>query len=142
MTDTAIEERDEQVAEAITGGKSLRLVRKQFALTESELDSILERLWPLSHEARLRTIKHDVACLQRLIEKLYEKGLAGDTNAAVACIRAWERKAALLGLDAAQRIDLQVVPQEAAQGYERIYEVLQELAHEVGDGGNGSDPAR
>ena len=102
MTDAAVEARDEQVAEAITSGRSLRLVRKEFSLTEGELDAILERLWPVSTEARIRMIKHDVGCLQRLIEKFYEKALAGDVNSGVLCVRAWERKAAMLGLDAVQ----------------------------------------
>src|SRR5215470_1763076 len=70
MSDTAaIGERDEAVAEAITNGRSLQLVRKEFSLTEAELDAVLERLWPVSTEARIRMIKHDVGCLQRLIEK-------------------------------------------------------------------------
>jgi len=112
MTDTAVEGRGaavEAAEAAIADGRSLRLVRRDFSLTDAELSDILEKLCPLSTEARIRTIKHDATCLQRLIEKLYEKGLNGDTNAAVACIRAWERKAALLGLDAVQRIDLQVI---------------------------------
>lgn len=129
MTDAAaIEERDAQVEAAITDGKSLRLVKRQFSLTEAELDGILERLWPLSTEARLRTIKHDVACLQRLIEKFYEKALAGDVNSGVLCVRAWERKAAMLGLDAAQRIDLQVIrAPEHKSSHEKIKEAINQM---------------
>jgi hypothetical protein len=126
MTDTAVIERDEAVAEAISSGRSLRLIRKDFSLSERELDGILEKLWPLSTEARIRTIKHDVACLQRLIETLYEKGLNGDVNAAVACIRAFERKATMLGLDASTLIDLHVVkPPEYKSQHERISQVIQ-----------------
>ena len=118
MSDTAaIEERDEAVAEAITSGRSLRLVRREFSLSEGELDAVLERLWPVSTEARIRMIKHDVGCLQKLIEKFYEKALGGDVNSAAVVVKAWERKAALLGLDAVQRIDLQIIrpPDPAAR---------------------------
>lgn len=143
MTDAAIEERNEQVAEAITSGRSLRLVRKEFSLTETELDAILERLWPLSTEARIRRIKHDVACLQRLIEKFFEKALAGDVNSGVLCVRAWERKAALLGLDAVQRIDLQVInPPQQATRYERITEAVERLTGRRIGQPNGGDGQR
>jgi hypothetical protein len=128
MTDATVIDRDDAVAEAITSGRSLRLVRKEFALTEAELDAILERLWPLSTEARLRTIKHDIACLQRLIEKFLEKAMAGDVNSGVLCVRAWERKAAMLGLDAVQRIDLQVIkPPEHKSGHERIKDAINQM---------------
>ena len=39
MTDLAIEPRDEQVAEALVAGRSVRAVRKQFGLTTAELDA-------------------------------------------------------------------------------------------------------
>jgi hypothetical protein len=133
MTDTtAIEQRDEQVAEAITSGKSLRSVKRQFSLTEAELDGILERLWPVSTEARIRMIKHDVGCLQRLIEKFYEKALSGsgDVNSAAVVVKAWERKAALLGLDAVQRIDLQIInPPQTISRHEKIREAILRLTN-------------
>src|SRR5215467_15514016 len=139
MSDTAaIEERDEAVAEAITSGRSLRLVRKEFSLTEGELDAVLERLWPVSTEARIRMIKHDVGCLQKLIEKFYEKALGGDVNSAAVVVKAWERKAALLGLDAVQRIDLQIIrPPDAPSQYDRITAALMSLKY----GPNGRDGA-
>jgi hypothetical protein len=139
MSDTAaIGERDEAVAEAITSGRSLRLVRKEFSLTEAELDAVLERLWPVSTEARIRMIKHDVGCLQRLIEKFYEKALGGDVNSATLVVKAWERKAALLGLDAVQRIDLQIIrPPDAPSQYDRITAALMSLKY----GPNGRDGA-
>jgi len=144
MSDTAaIEERDEAVAEAITNGRSLQLVRKEFSLTEAELDAVLERLWPVSTEARIRMIKHDVGCLQRLIEKFYEKALGGDVNSATLVVKAWERKAALLGLDAVQRIDLQIIrPPDAPSQYDRITAALMSLYGPNGrDGAAPSDAA-
>jgi len=63
MTDTVIEQRDEQVAEAIVSGRSLQVVRKEFGLSAAELDIVLEKLWPIDTQARLRIVKRDVASM-------------------------------------------------------------------------------
>src|SRR5262249_38071222 len=120
MTDTAvIEQRDEQIVEALVAGRSVRVVQREFSLTFTELDQALERCFPLDTAARLRTIRGDLSRLDRLIEKFYLKAIAGDgdVNSATLVVKAWERKAALLGLDAVQRIDLQIVqqPQQETQ---------------------------
>jgi hypothetical protein len=82
VTDTALEERDEAVAEAITSGRSLRSVRKQFGLSTTELDSALERLWPIDLQSRIRMIKGDLGKLDKLTEVFYEKALAVTCNPA------------------------------------------------------------
>jgi hypothetical protein len=68
MIDIAIEQRDEAIAEALVSGRSVRVVRKEFGLTVSELDAALERLWPVDNQARLRMIRGDVGKLDRLTE--------------------------------------------------------------------------
>jgi len=86
MTGTAIgtaigqEQRDEAIADALTAGRSLRSVRKEFGLSTAELDSALERLWPIDAVARLRMIKSDLGKLDRLTQVFYEKALAGCTH--------------------------------------------------------------
>ena len=141
MTDTAIEQRDEQVAEAITGGRSLRVVRKEFGLTLAELDAALERVWPIDTAARLRMIRAGGGKLDRLIEVFYTKAIAGDVNSGVLAVKALERKAELFGLDAVQRIDLQIVrPPDAPTSYQRITDVLLALKHGNGRP-NGDDAA-
>ena len=47
--ETAIsqEQRDEAIAEALTSGCSVRAVRKEFGLSQAELDAALERCWPI-----------------------------------------------------------------------------------------------
>lgn len=128
MTDAAIMDRDEQVAEALSAGRSLRRIQRDFALTQAELDAALEKLWPVSNDARIRMIKHDLARLERVIEVLFEKSVAGDVNASIACVRAWERKAALLGLDSTQRIDLQIInPSQQPTRYEKITEAIMRI---------------
>jgi lambda repressor-like predicted transcriptional regulator len=42
---TAIEQRDEVIAEAILSGRSLRSIRKEFSLSTDEIDAVLDRLW-------------------------------------------------------------------------------------------------
>jgi hypothetical protein len=129
---TAIEtqdERDEQVAEAITNGRSLRAVRREFGLSQAELDAALERLWPVSTEARIRMIKHDVGCLQRLTQVFYEKAIAGCIQSGLLTVRIYERLHSLVGADAAQRIDFQVVrPPDAISSHEKIRRTIMEFA--------------
>jgi hypothetical protein len=73
MIDIAIEQRDEAIAEALVSGRSVRVVRKEFGLTVSELDAALERLWPVDNQARLRMIRGDVGKLDRLTEVFYTR---------------------------------------------------------------------
>jgi len=94
---TAIEQRDEAVAEAIVGGRSLRSVRKEFRLTEAEIDAALERLWPIDTASCLQMIKADLGQITRLTQVFFEKGLAGDTQSCLCAVRLWERKHELLG---------------------------------------------
>jgi hypothetical protein len=106
---TAIEtqdERDEQVAEAITSGRSLRAVRKEFGLSQVEIDSVLERLWPIHTAARITMIKHDLSILTRLCETFYQKALAGCTQSGLCVIRVLERKHELLGMNSAVKIEI------------------------------------
>ena len=45
MTDvTAIEQRDEAIVEALVAGRSVRAVQREFSLTITELDQVLERV--------------------------------------------------------------------------------------------------
>ena len=130
MTDTVIEQRDEQVAEAIVSGRSLQVVRKEFGLSTAELDIVLEKLWPIDTQARLRIVKRDVGKLDRLTQVFYEKALAGDVQSGLLTVRIWERLHELLGLDAVQRIDLQIVQTPQAETrHDKIRRVFWELRH-------------
>ena len=141
MTDTAIEPRDEQVAEALVAGRSVRAVQKQFGLTTAELDAALDRLWPIDTAARLRTIKTDLGQLNQLTQVFYEKALAGDVPAGTVTVKLWERKHQLLGLDAVQRIDLQIItPPAAPPRHEKIREAILRLTRPEQFQSNGNDP--
>ena len=141
MTDaTAIEQRDEQIVEALVAGRSVRVIQREFSLTVVELDAALERCFPLDTAARLRTIRGDLSRLDRLIEKFYLKAIAGDgdVHSGLLTVKAWERKAELLGLDAVQRIDLQIInPPQQVPRHEKIRQVIMNLR--VGDGQQSND---
>src|SRR5215471_3335560 len=131
MTDAvAIEQRDDAIVGALVAGRSVRVVQREFGLTVVELDQALERCFPLDTAARLRTIRADLGKLDRLIEKFYLKAIAGDgdVNSAALVVKAWERKAELLGLDAVQRIDLQIInPPQQVSHHERLREAIMRL---------------
>ena len=114
------EQRDEQVAEAITTGKSLRSVRKEFGLSQAEINDALERLWPVDTQSRLQMIMADVGRITRLTQVFVEKGLAGDTASCLCAVRLWERKHELLGLNAAAKFEVVTAPRDAPTGHERI----------------------
>src|SRR5215831_2300904 len=145
MTNTAgIEQRDEAIVGALVAGRSVRVVQREFSLTVIELDQALERCFPLDTAARLRTIRADLGKLDRLIEKFYLKAIAGDgdVNSAALVVKAWERKAELLGLDAVQRIDLQIInPPQQVPRHERIREAIMRLRSDVTNDGNDEDSA-
>jgi hypothetical protein len=141
MTDAAaIEQRDDAIVGALVAGRSVRVVQREFGLTVVELDQALERCFPLDTAARLRTIRADLGKLDQLIEKFYLKAIAGDgdVNSATLVVKAWERKSALLGLDAVQRIDLQIInpPQEVPRN-EKIRQVIERLTGRQLNDGNG-----
>src|SRR5499427_6727437 len=133
MTDTVFEQRDEQVAEAIVSGRSLQVVRKEFGLSAAELDIVLEKLWPIDTQARLRIVKRDVGKLDRLTQVFYEKALAGDVQSGLLTVRIWERKHELLGMNSAAKIEIVQAPLEAPTSYERIKAAIMSLKY----GGNG-----
>ena len=135
MTDAvAIEQRDDAIVGALVAGRSVRVVQREFSLTVAELDAALERCFPLDNAARLRMIRGDLSRLDRLIEKFYVKAITGngDVHSGLLTVKAWERKAELLGLDAVQRIDLQIInpPQEVPrhERHEKIRQVIMNLA--------------
>ena len=74
--------------------------------------------------------KRDVGRIDRLIQVFYEKALAGDVQSGLLTVRIWERLHELLGLDAVQRIDLQIVQTPQAETrHDKIRRVFWELRH-------------
>ena len=128
MTDTALLDRDEVIAEALASGRSTRAITKELRVTTAELDAALERLFPIDTQARVRMIKSDLAQINRLTEIFFLKAVAGDVQAGTLTVKIWERKHELLGLDAVQRIDLQIInPPQQIPRHEKIRQVIERL---------------
>jgi hypothetical protein len=144
MTGTAIgigqEQRDEAIAEALTAGRSMRAVRKDFGISIAELDGALERLWPIDAVARLRMIKSDLGKLDRLTQVFYEKALAGCIQSGLLTVRIWERKHELLGMNAAAKFEVVTAPLEAKPRHEKIREVIMRLTGGPEQPNNGNGP--
>jgi len=141
MTDTAIErdqadlpeEREDAVIAALLGGRTVRAVRKDFNLTLDEIDAIILRTWPVDSRARLRMIMTDLGKLDRLIAEFYKRAILSQDATAAAfatvAIKAMERKHQLTGVEAATRIDLQVITQpKEMKSHERIKQAIYRIA--------------
>src|SRR5262249_2522751 len=142
MTDTALEqraeadlpeEREEAVITALLSGRTVRAVRKEFNLTLDEIDAIILRTWPVDSRARLRMIMTDLGKLDRLIAEFYKRALLTHdaTSAAFAtvAVKAMERKHQLTSVEAATRIDLQIIAQpKEAKSFERIRQAVYRIA--------------
>ena len=129
MAGAELEQRDEQIAEAIEAGRSLRAVRKEFSLSAAELDAALEKLWPIDQQARLRLIKRDIGKLDRLLDVFYAKGLQGDAISAGTAVKIFERLHTLVGLDQQRSsVDLTIAPlQHQETRYEKITAAVMRL---------------
>ena len=121
------EQRDEQVADAIVSGRSLRAVCKEFGLSQAEIDAALERLWPIDTASRLQMIKADLGQITRLTQVFFEKGLAGDTQSCLCAVRLWERKHELLGLNAAAKFEVVTRSSDQPTQHERIKKVILDM---------------
>ena len=130
MTETAIQERDEAIAEALTVGRSVRAVKREFGLSTDEIDAVLERLWPIDLQSRLRMIKTDLGQLSRLMQVFYEKALAGDVQSGLLTVRIWERKHELLGMNSAVKVQIMQEPAQAPDSFEKIYNAITRVANE------------
>jgi len=135
------EQRDEAIADAIVSGRSLRAVRKEFGLSQAEIDAALERLWPIDTASRLQMIKADLGQITRLTQVFFEKGLAGDTQSCLRAVRLWERKHELLGMNAAAKFEVVTAPRDAPSSYQKITDVLLALKYGPSANGDGAAPS-
>ena len=134
MTDaTSDDVRDDFILQERLSGKSARSISKQLRCTVGEVNDALDRVLPtLDQAARLRHIALDVNRLDALVEVFYKRAMEkGDTQAGLCVVKILERKAALLGLDAAQRIDLAVEPKQAESSFDKIYRAIMNVVEQA-----------
>src|SRR5215510_13744367 len=139
--------RDDFILQERLSGRSARSIGKELHCPVSEIDESLDRTLPkITNEAKRRIIALDIDRLDELAKVFFARAIEKvDAQAGLLVVKILERKAALLGLDTPQKLDIvQVQPQEAPQGHDRIFEMIMRIKHGPGwqpGNGNGSDPA-
>jgi hypothetical protein len=140
MTDpTSDDVRDEFILQERLRGRSARSISKELRCTVGEVDAALDRVLPkLDNAARLRHISLDLQRLDALLKTFLARATeAADAQAGLLCVKILERKAALLGLDTPQKLDIvQVQAQEGPSSFEKIHEMILRIGRR---GRNGDD---
>jgi hypothetical protein len=154
MTDSpkADDARDDFILQERLSGRSARSISKELRCTVGEVDESLDRTLPkITNEAKRRLIALDLDRLDGLIEVFYKRAVEKvDCQAGLLVVKILERKAALLGLDSPQKLDIvQVQAQAEPSDHEQIKAAILRMARperfrqsENGDGladdeGNG-----
>ena len=134
MTDsTSDDARDDFILQERLSGRSARSISKELRCTVGEVDAALDRVLPkLDNAARLRHISLDLQRLDALLKTFLARATeAADAQAGLLCVKILERKAALLGLDTPQKLDIvQVQAEEGAQGqgHARLFEMIMRIS--------------
>jgi hypothetical protein len=119
--------RDDYILEQRISGKSARAISKELRCTVGEVDAALDRVLPkIDNAARLRYISLDLNRLDVLLKTFSKLAIEKeDTQAGLLCVKILERKAALLGLDSPQKLDIvQLQAQQAPSSYEQMRQTL------------------
>jgi len=147
-------ERDEAITEAITeariAGTSSRALAKRYQMTSRDIEAAVDRRldYELDDRMKLRSVKLDLARIERLFEFFFSMATTGgkDGSDAVAvsagtlCCKLLERKALFTGTEASPtaRVDIyQIRPPDAPTSYQKITDVLLSLKHDHANGGDG-----
>jgi len=144
MTDSTSDDvRDDFILQERLSGRSARSISKELRCTVGEVDAALDRVLPkLDNAARLRHISLDLQRLDALLKTFLARAIEKvDAQAGLLCVKILERKAALLGLDSPQKLDIvQVQAQEEPSSFEQLYEMILRIKRQ-GREGNGADSA-
>src|SRR5262252_548922 len=142
MTDsTSDDARDDFILQERLAGRSARSLSKELRCPVGEVDAALDRVLPKpDNAARLRYISLDLQRLDALLKTFFARAIEKvDAQAGLLCVKILERKAALLGLDSPQKLDVvQVQAQEGPSSFEKIHEMIMRIGRK---GGNGADSA-
>jgi hypothetical protein len=123
--------RDDFILQERLAGRSARSISKELRCTVGEVNAALDRVLPqLDNAMRLRHISLDLQRLDELLKVFFARAVEKvDAQAGLLCVKILERKSAMLGLDAAQRIDLSVQPPEHSEtGHEAIKAAIMRVA--------------
>ena len=131
MTDpTSDDVRDDYILQERLSGKSARTISKQLRCTVGEINASLDRTLPtIDNAARQRHVSLDLSCLDGLLETFYKLAIEKeDTQAGLLCVKIMERKAAMLGLDSPQKLDvIQLQTQQQPSQHDKIAKVINDF---------------
>jgi len=113
-------------------GRSARSIGKELHCPVSEIDESLDRTLPkITNEAKRRIIALDIDRLDELLKVFFNRAVEKvDAQAGLLVVKILERKAALLGLDSPQKLDVvQVQAQKEPTGHDRIRDAIMRVAN-------------
>ena len=119
--------RDDFILQERLAGRSARSISKELRCTVGEVDASLDRTLP--NDARRRYVALDLNRLDGLLETFHKRAIENvDAQAGLLCVKIMERKAAMLGLDSPQKLDIiQVQAKDAPSSHERIKAAIMQM---------------
>src|SRR5262249_3637551 len=123
--------RDDFILQERLSGRSARSISKELHCSTADVDASLDRTLPkITNEAKRRMAALDLDRLDGLIQVFYKRAIEKvDAQAGLLVVKILERKAALLGLDSPQKLDVvQVQAQEQPSDHDRIREAILRVA--------------
>jgi hypothetical protein len=123
--------RDDFILQERLSGRSARSISRELHCTTADVDESLDRTLPkITNDAKRRLIALDLDRLDGLIEVFYKRAIEKvDAQAGLLVVKILERKAALLGLDSPQKLDVvQVQAQGQPSEHEQIKAAILRIA--------------
>jgi hypothetical protein len=113
MTDTGtvvdLLDLDAEILRQRLDGTSIRRLAREFRIPEYQVLQSLDRsLPPISAETRVRLYREDLCRLDDMLSTFYPQAKSGMQGAATICLKLLERRSAMTGADAPQRVDVTV----------------------------------
>jgi hypothetical protein len=115
-------------------GRSARSISKELHCTTADVDASLDRTLPkITNEAKRRIIALDLDRLDELLKVFFTRAIEKvDAQAGLLVVKILERKAAMLGLDSPQKLDVvQVQAQKEPTQHERIRAAIMRMVNEA-----------
>jgi DNA-directed RNA polymerase specialized sigma24 family protein len=123
--------RDDFILQERLSGRSARSISKELHCTTADVDASLDRTLPkITNEAKRRIIALDLDRLDELLKVFFARAVEKvDAQAGLLVVKILERKAALLGLDSPQKLDVvQVQTSAEPTQYEKIRDAIMRVA--------------
>ena len=127
-------ERDEAITQARISGTSSRAIAKRYDCTSREVEEAIDRRfdYELDDKMRLRSVKLDLARIERLFEIFFDRAVKDkDVSAGTLCCKLLERKALFTGTEAPlqSRIDVRAIEQtQRPTQHQRIKDAIMRVA--------------